>query len=197
MTQMKKLISWTLLTTPLMLAFQLCLGGELHHVKMPDSLLLDGKPLQLNGMGAREATIFKVKVYIAGLYLETRSQNADSILNSSSLKKLTLNFVHAVGAAKLKDAWKEGIEKNCSNICASLEDPLKRFLGTVVDLKEGDTLSFVFYPEKVVVQTQAQGLEKQEIIMNKEFSRTLLSIWLGKEPPNSGIKEGLLGQIKN
>lgn len=48
-------------------------AASLDHVSMPDTLLLESKELVLNGLGTRQATVFKVNVYVVGLYLEHRS----------------------------------------------------------------------------------------------------------------------------
>ena len=39
-------------------------------VTMPDSVTVETKTLSLNGLGLREATIFDVDGYVAGLYVE-------------------------------------------------------------------------------------------------------------------------------
>ena len=49
-----------------------CIG-----VSLPDRMQApDRQPLVLNGMGVRKATLFKVKVYVAGLYLPESSSDA-------------------------------------------------------------------------------------------------------------------------
>ena len=40
---------------------------------MPESLALGDQAMTLNGMGIRKATMLKVKVYVAGLYLVGKS----------------------------------------------------------------------------------------------------------------------------
>jgi len=45
-------------------------AGELAGVTFPDQISVDSRTLLLNGMGLREATILKVDVYVAALYLE-------------------------------------------------------------------------------------------------------------------------------
>jgi len=44
-------------------------AADLDGVTLPDTMQLDGSELVLNGMGTRKATMFKVKVYVMGLYL--------------------------------------------------------------------------------------------------------------------------------
>ena len=42
----------------------------LHGVELPDSIERDGRTLRRLGMGTRTATAFRVKIYVAGLYVE-------------------------------------------------------------------------------------------------------------------------------
>ena len=48
-------------------------AAEISGVKLPDQVTVVGKSLKLNGAGLRQATILKVNVYAAGLYLEKPS----------------------------------------------------------------------------------------------------------------------------
>ena len=65
-----------LLALLLMAVSQPLLARECQGVNLPDQLQVSGKTLQLNGLGLREATIFKVRVYVAGLYLEQKSTDS-------------------------------------------------------------------------------------------------------------------------
>src|SRR2546423_2856252 len=44
-------------------------AAEISGVKLPDQVSVNGKSLKLNGAGLRQATILKINVYAAGLYL--------------------------------------------------------------------------------------------------------------------------------
>src|SRR5689334_13933681 len=76
-------------------------------INIPKQTLVDKRTLLLNGTGMRKATIFKVKVYSAALYLEKLSHDPKEILNSNQMKKVELHFVHDVPADKMKNAWNE------------------------------------------------------------------------------------------
>jgi len=168
-------------------------AAELYGVAMPDSVSVDGKPLQLNGLGPRKATVFKVKVYVAGLYVDAKSNDGAAILASSGSKKLDLKFVREVEAGKIRDAWSEGLDKkeNCGGDCAPFQAKLAQLNAGMVDMKVGDTMSFLFRPSGVTVEVK--GEVKPEI-PGADFARALLSIWLGPNPPNSELKKGLLGE---
>ncbi len=61
---------------------------ELDGIKFDDKVKAGNKELVLNGIGIRKATIFKVKVYYGGLYLEQKSSDHNAILNSASPKQI-------------------------------------------------------------------------------------------------------------
>ena len=60
---------------------------------MPNQITVAGQQLVLNGMGIREATVFNVDVYVAGLYVVQRSSDGNAIAASTTHKRLVLHFV--------------------------------------------------------------------------------------------------------
>ena len=165
-------------------------AGQLAGVSLPDQVTVEGRTLVLNGMGVREATILRVHVYVAGLYLEARSSDAARVIAADETKRLVLSFVRDVGRDSLVSAWNEGFAKSGPAL-AALRDRLATLNGWMVDVKRGDTLTFTQIPGKgigVDVKGQAKGT-----LDGADFSRALLGIWLGDQPPNQKLKLGLLG----
>jgi len=101
-------------------------AGELAGVALPDRITLDSKTLVLNGMGLREATWLKVDVYVAGLYLESKSSDPEAIIGSEQTKRLVMKFVRSVGRDDLRKAWNEGFEKSAGESTA-LRDRIATF----------------------------------------------------------------------
>ena len=161
-------------------------------VEMPDQTMVAGKQLVLNGQGTRKATIFKVKVYVAGLYLEAKTNAADAILASKQTKRLDMHFVHDVDKEKLGKAFLEGKEKNCKAGCEALAPAYDKLVSYMSDVKPGDSMAFTFLADKVEVEVKGQKLPA---IDGAQFSSTFLMTWLGPNPPNEELKEGLLGQL--
>ena len=87
-------------------------GKECHGVTFPEQTQVQTSPLTLNGLGLRQATMLKVNVYVAALYVAQKSTDANTILGSNSPKKLVLHFVRDVDSTDLKEAWQEGFEHN-------------------------------------------------------------------------------------
>lgn len=175
----------------IMLAAPAAWAGKLAGVALPDSITVDGKPLVLNGMGIRKATIFKVKVYVAGLYLETRSHSADDIVRSEQIKRLDLVLVRDVDRDDIVDVWRKGFKNNGADM-AKLKARLDQLIGWMSDLKERDTLTFLYQPGRgttVVLRGQAKGT-----IAGADFAAAMFSVWFGRDPADDDLKESLVGK---
>ena len=59
------------------------------------------------------------------------------------------------------------------------------------DVNEGDSMSYVFYPDRVEVIVKRKP---KPPIAAPGFSQLLLSTWLGDHPPTEALKKGLLGK---
>lgn len=173
------------------LQVQGAVAGELEKVTFPEKTEALGTPLVLNGMGARTATIFKVVVYVAGLYTTQKSSNAEELIQSSQVKALKMQFKRKVEAKDIKEAWVKGFEKNCGAYCQSAKPGLEELLTSVRDVAEGGRLELVFTKDAVDF---SQDGKLVKTIKAPSISPALLSIWLGKEPPNESLKQGLLGK---
>lgn len=160
-------------------------------VNMPDRMQVAGKTLVLNGMGIRKATFLKVKVYVAGLYLEARSKDAATIIRSTQQKRLVLQFTRDVTRDQITEAWTEGFTKNAGKALPSLKPRIAQLNGWMPNLRERDSLTFTYVPA-TGVEVRVNGAVKGTI-PGDDFARALWSIWLGNEPPNEDLKTGLLG----
>ena len=165
-------------------------GKECAGVSFPDQTQVEGASLTLNGLGLRLATMLKVKVYVAALYVAKPSNDASAILSSTAPVELVLQFVRDVGADDLRKGWDEGFEKNGKGQLPALKDRIATLNGWMTDIKSGQKLSFVRKPG-AGIQVSVGGANKGTI-PGDDFAKAFLSIWLG-DPPNAEIKAGLLG----
>ena len=163
----------------------LSFSGQIENVFFPDQVTVSGTQLKLNGMGLRKATIFKVKVYAAALYVAETSQKPELILDSKSPKVLIMKFMRDVSQDKINDAWDKAFEETQSQFSQELAQ-LKKLMPNV---KDGDTLEYVFTDEKTEfkINNTLKGSMR-----GGNWSRALLSTWLGKNPPTEELKNGLL-----
>jgi hypothetical protein len=160
-------------------------------VEMADQILSGTKTLLLNGQGER--TKFGFRVYIAGLYLESKSSDAAQILASTQFKQVDLKFNRDVSAEKIRSSWQETFEKYCKEgPCADKHKTrLAQFLALHSDVTEGQLISYRFYPGKVEILSQHQLLGS---LQDDEFSKIVLSAWLGNQVSSASLQSGLLGK---
>jgi hypothetical protein len=167
------------------------LAAEVHGVKLPDSIAVGGRPLKLNGIGVRSKTFLSIKVYVAGLYLETASTDRDRIIASDSVRRLVLRMTHDASKDKLIDELREGLNRNSKDELPVLKKRLDRFLRGVPDLKEGQTLTITYLPGR---GTSIHGASGSEItVPGKDFADAILRVWLGTDPLDDDLKKRLLG----
>jgi len=166
------------------------LCGTLDGIPMPETATVGEKALKLNGMGTRKATFLKIKVYVMGLYLEEKSQDGPAIAASDQAKRIVMHFVRDVAESDLQDAWQEGFEKNTTNLDA-ISKQVHQFHEMQASMEEGEQMVIDFLDETVTVTIKG---EVKGTITGREFQKILLLIWLGPEPPNEGLREGVLGK---
>ena len=166
------------------------ISATLAGVSLPDQATVGEKALVLNGLGLRTATMLKVKVYVIGLYLESKSNDARAIIDSRQNKRLEMHFVHNVTAKELQDGWKEGFEDNYKDV-DSIKSEIAKFNASMRDVKSGDSIVLDFSGDMVAVMINGSKIDSMK---GNAFQQALLSIWLGQKPPNKGLKKGILGR---
>lgn len=158
-------------------------------VTMTDSTTVEGDTLVLNGMGIREATVFSVDVYVAGLYLEERASNGPEIVASDQKKKLVMAFVRDVDESDITDAYRESLNNTASG--KGLATKISKLLGWMEGMSSGETQKYTYVPgEGLTVELKG---DERGTIEGGDFAEAFFNIWLGSNPPNAGLKHGMLG----
>lgn len=166
-------------------------SAEKAGIFMDDVQMIDDTPLQINGIALREKFVFDV--YVAGLYLDTPSDNAKDILSRNGHRMMIMHFVRDVGGDKINEAWYEGLEANVDPITPGLKAKFDQLAGMMEDIKENQAMSFTYVPTKgttVMVNGKNKGT-----ISGKDFADAILATWIGPTPgPGADFKAALLGQ---
>jgi len=189
----RKLFLAIIALTGLALGAAQATAAEISGVKLPDQVTVQGKTLKLNGLGLRQATFLKSNAYAAGLYLENAMHDADAIANSDQAKSIEIVFMRDVSTKQMADAFQEGFDKNCVAGCAELKSNIPRLQGLLKDMKKGETMAYHFLADGVDVMIRGQKVGR---VGDKAFSHQLIRVWIGKNPPNSELKDGLVGGKK-
>ena len=165
-------------------------AGELADVKMADEVMVGDATLQLNGMGLRKR--MWVKVYVAGLDLESPSRDAAEVLNSDGAKRVVMHFLTNKASKKMMDAaWVEGFEANSPTKYGALKERVEKFADLFGDMKVGDVIELTMIPGGGTVVV-LNG-EEMSAVDGDDFASALLRVWLGEHPPSDELKAGMLG----
>lgn len=163
---------------------------ECKGVDFPEHLQVSGHDLALNGLGMRKATFLKINVYVGALYVTHPSHDPQPLIDPGTPAQLILHFVRNVGVGDLRDAWSEAFEKVAKGQ-AALAPRIATLNSWMTDMKTGQRLVFTRVPG-AGIEVSVNGAVRGTIA-GDDFSRALLTIWLGDSPPNPELKSGLLG----
>ena len=163
---------------------------EVAGVKFPDTTTVEGKTLKLNGAGLRKKFVFKV--YAAGLYLETPTQDAAQVISSDQTKVVRMSMLRDLEKGKITEAISDGVEKNNKAQMPALKARLDSFNAAIPDLKKGDELTITYVPGKGTRVASKGGQEMS--VEGKDFADALFGVWLGAKPVDDDLKDGMLGK---
>jgi len=159
-------------------------AAEIEGVHVPDTAMVAGQSLQLNGAGVR--TKFFFDIYVGALYLSHSAHQAKQAIEDAGPKRMSMYFLYGeVGREKLTGGWVAGFEKNQSKeAMARLQSRLKQ------DARKGDVYMFDFLPDGSTTVT-FKGQRKGNV-QGKDFQQALLAVWLGKHPADKDLKKAML-----
>ncbi len=166
------------------------LAGELAGVKVPDSAIVGGQELVLNGLGLRKKAIFSV--YVGALYLPAKSSDPAAIIALEAPKRMEMHFVRDVGKDKIAEGWRDGFANNSAAKLPALQQRLDEFAAKWTDMSDGDMAAMI-YVGGGVLKLEIKGREVASF-QGKEFADAVFACWLGTTPPSADLKNGLLGK---
>ncbi len=159
-------------------------------VTLPDTVQVGSATLVLNGLGVRKK--FVVKVYVAGLYLEQKSSDANAIIKAEARKRIVMHFVHRASKDQMMSAFDESFKNNAPDASKTVKAEIDQLLGALEPVKDGDQMVFTYVPGTGT--TLAINDKEKLTIAAPGFAPVLFSVWLGPKPPNPDLKRGMLGQ---
>src|SRR3954464_10561750 len=161
---------------------------EREGVVAPPTIQVEGRPLQLMGMGLRKK--LWIKVYLASLYLENPAADAPQVIASDQIKRVQMNMLRDLDRGKIVEAVQQGFEKNSGPQMPRLQERLDRFLRAVPDLRGGETIVITYLPGRGTVIKAGSGAAVD--LPGKDFADALFSVWLGKHPVDEDLRQEML-----
>ena len=161
-------------------------------VTLPKKVQFNEKTLILNGGGLREK--FWIDLYVGGLYLPSKMNSAQRIIQANQPQAIKLVIVSSlISSEKMEEAVEEGFEKSTNGNTKPLRakiDKFKSFFSTE-PIKKDDIFDIVYIPGKGTIVYKNNKIIGT--VEGLEFKRALFGIWLGDEPADEDLKEGMLG----
>lgn len=186
MNKMKKLVFLVALVICANLSMAQTKVGD---VTLPNKVTLSGADMTLNGAGMREK--MWIDLYAGGLYTQTKSSDATSVINSGAPMAIKLHIVSGmVSQEKMIGAVNDGFE-NSSVGKATAKERAAFILCFNDEITKEDEFDIVYAND--VTTVYKNGKEKGTI-SGLEFKKALFGIWLGKKPADKDLKKGMLGK---
>ena len=159
--------------------------------EIPKVLDYQDSKLILNGQGTR--VIFFMKVYEGSLYLETRSSDADEILNNNAPMAVRIDVTSdMVTSDAMKKALSEGLVKSTNNNIEPLLNQMEQLSSSFnSDVVSGDYYEFIYIPEIGTHVIKNNLLV--ELIPGFEFKKAFFGIFLSDNPIQKNLKKAMLG----
>jgi hypothetical protein len=172
----------------------LLLGGnafalKVYDIDLPETATVSGQLLQLNGYGLRKKIFFKV--YLGSLYTGQPATTTEQVLEQPGAKLVRMDFIYSkVEREKITNAFADGFENNSPELAG--QPSVKQFLALFnADFKAGDRVDLEITTSGVSARHNTRELGTIE---SPELARGVLLIYLGKEPADKSMKNGLLGR---
>lgn len=166
---------------------------EFEGIKIDDVVQVGPTTLHLNGDGLRKKFIFKV--YVGALYLIEKKHTASAILADAGQKRLAMHLLRDLSSEQLQDAFEKGLSaNNTPEELVVMNSSIQEFLAIFrlkSEIAKGSLVLLDFFSGEGV-RVSINGEEKGRVV-GAEFSRALLKIWLGDNPADEDLKQGLIG----
>ncbi len=161
-------------------------------LSIPDQQTVFGQELALNGAGTR--TAMGARIYLAALYLPSKSQSADVAISQPQPRRMMLVFRRSVPARIVVATLRDGIRQNAvADELPALQPALVQLESSLNDIYEtrpGDRMALDIAADGSV-RVFYNGVPSGELA-GPAIGPAMLKIWLGKSPANAALKNQLL-----
>lgn len=167
-------------------------AATLAGVTLPDSAMVGGQTLVLNGIALRTKTVafFHIKVYVGGLYLPEKADTVQAVLAQTGPDRIQMNMIYAASPGQFKGAWDDGFKDNNPDIGPGLQAKIDKFVGFFGKAKKGDVITMDYVPGQGTEMSWNSTLKGT--IKGEDFHAALLNAFLGPKLPEA-FRNGLLG----
>ena len=155
-----------------------------------------GDSLTLNGAALRKKLFFKV--YAAGLYVKTPTQDVNAVMNETGAARVRLGLLRDVSGESFIEALDDGLKANLTpeneQAVAKELDELRTLMKQIGDVKVNDLVDFDYVPNKGTMVSLNGKPVGQTIGGGRALYNAVLAIWLGDKTIDNTLKSGMMGQ---
>ena len=160
-------------------------------VKLPDVIKSGTSDLVLNGSGIR--TKLFLDLYVGGLYLDQKSTDVEMLAKADKAMAIKLTITsRMISGSKMASATNDGFEKSTEGNTDPIQAEIAEMISVLKeDIVVGDTFDFIYNPvegTKIIKNGKVKAT-----IKSVEFKKALFGIWLGSDPVQDDLKEGMSG----
>ena len=183
-------MKYLLAVLTVILGMNLSAQQTIEGVTLPATLKVEEKDLVLNGGGLREK--YFLDLYVGGLYLVSKSTDADAIIAADAPMAIRIEIVSKlISSQKMIDAIDDGMEKATDGKVEGLSSEIAAFKEAFSEeIVVGDVYNIVYSPGMGTV-VYKNG-KKIKTIAGLKFKQATFSIWLCDDPADDDLKEGML-----
>ena len=171
-------------------------AAELQGVTVEDRVRVDGRDLELNGIGMR--TRFFVNVYVGAFYLEDKVSTAQAAIDAPGAKRVIFVMMRAADAEQFVESIDDGLRaNNTPEELARVQRQIDALFGMIRNIgqaKKGMRIVLDYAPSARATTLFVDGVAQGQPMPGEEYYRMLLRIWFGDNPAQEELKRGLLGQ---
>jgi hypothetical protein len=159
-------------------------------IGIPAQVTVGGTELGLNGTGIRRA--FFRNFYVGALYLVEPMSDLGEIASREEASRISLNFIRDVSINRMRGALEDGFENNTpAEEREAFADEIEAFKSFFEPPTQGDRIDIDFDPERGTI-VSINGEEKG-VVENTDFHIAVLRIFLGENPADDNLRDGMLG----
>ena len=165
---------------------------EIGGINMPESLEAGQAKLMLNGAGVREK--FFIDLYVGGLYLKEKNQDAKAIMDADEHMAIRLHIISSrITSKKMEKATREGFENATGGNTEAIKVQIEEFISVFKEeIKEGDIYDLIYVPGKGV--EVSKNNKSRSIIRGFPFKKAMFGIWISDKPAQKNLKKAMLGE---
>ena len=157
---------------------------------LPDSAIVSGHTLALNGLGLREK--YFLDIYVGGLYLAHPTSDGPAAIAADEPKRVVMHFVYPhITRDQLVSSFQSDFGKRPG--ASDHQADIAHIMAVLpTELNAGDQMIFDYLPGTGTTVTI--GGRSAVTIPGPAFMRLVWGMWLGDKPPTEALKQGMLGR---